>query len=114
MQVMVTTSQHGDAFVIAFGGEIDVASAVMVRDALDRVIAAGHHRIVVDLDEVRFIDSTGLGVLVGRLKAVRDLGGDLQISCTSPRIIRVLSITGLDEVFGVHASTDAAIAALAV
>lgn len=112
MQVTVTTSQQDGVFVLAFGGDIDVASAVTVRDALDRVIAAGHHTIVLDLSEVRFLDSTGLGVMVGRLKAVRDLGGDMHLVCTSPRITRVLSITGLDEVFTVHDSTDDAVAAL--
>lgn len=113
MQVTVTTSQHGGVFVLALGGDIDVASAVTMRDALDRVIAAGHHRVVLDLNEVRFLDSTGLGVMVGRLKAVRDLGGDLHLACTSPRILRVLSITGLDEVFTVHQTAEEAVSALA-
>ena len=112
MQVTVTTSQHDGVFVIAFGGDIDVASAVTVRDALDRVIAAGHHLIVMDLDGVRFLDSTGLGVMVGRLKAVRDLGGDMHLVCTSPRILRVMAITSLDEVFTLHDSTEDAVAAL--
>jgi anti-sigma B factor antagonist len=112
VQVTVTTSQHDGVFVIAFGGDIDVASAVTVRDALDRVIAAGHHRIVMDLDEVRFLDSTGLGVMVGRLKAVQDVGGDMQLVCTAPRIMRIMSITSLDEVFSIHATTDEAVAAL--
>lgn len=112
MQVTVTTSQHDGVFVLAFGGDIDVASAVTVRDALDRVIAAGHHRVVLDLNGVRFLDSTGLGVMVGRLKAVRDLGGDLNLVCTSPRIIRVLAITGLDGVFAVFETTEQAVMAL--
>ncbi|MDO5503998.1 MAG: STAS domain-containing protein [Actinomycetia bacterium] len=112
MQVTVTTSQHDGVFVLAFGGDIDVASAVTVRDALDRVIAAGHHTIVLDLSEVRFLDSTGLGVMVGRLKAVRDLEGDMHLVCTSRRIQRVMSITGLDDVFAIHASVDEAVAAL--
>lgn len=112
MQVTVTTSQQGGVFVIAFGGDIEVSSAATVRDALDRVIAAGHHRIVMDLDGVRFLDSTGLGVMVGRLKAVRDVGGDMHLVCTTPRITRVMAITSLDEVFTIHDSTDDAVAAL--
>ena len=112
MQVTVTTSQQDGVFVIAFGGDIDVASAVTFRDALDRVIAAGHHRIVMNLDEVTFLDSTGLGVMVGRLKAVRDVGGDMHLVCTTARIMRVMAITSLDEVFTIHASTEDAVAAL--
>lgn len=112
MQVTVATSQQDGILVLSFGGDIDVASAVTVRDALDRVIAAGHNRIVLDLDEVRFLDSTGLGVMVGRLKAVRDLDGDMHLVCTSARIARVMSITSLDEVFTIHASVDDALVAL--
>lgn len=112
MQVTVTTSQQDGVFILALGGDIDVATAVTVRDALDRVIAAGHHYIVLDLDEVPFLDSTGLGVMVGRLKAVRDLGGDMHLVCTSPRIARVLSITSLDEVFSIHGTIQEAVAAL--
>lgn len=112
MHVTVSTSQQNGVFVLSFGGDIDVASAVMVRDALDRVIAAGHHVIVLDLGEVRFLDSTGLGVMVGRLKAVRDLGGDMHLVCSSPRIVRVMSITGLDGVFTIHDSVADAVAAL--
>lgn len=112
MQVTVTTSQQDGVLVLSFGGDIDVASAVTVRDALDRVIAAGHHRIALDLSEVRFLDSTGLGVMVGRLKAVRDLGGDMHLVSTSARIARVLSITSLDEVFTIHETVPDAVAAL--
>ena len=113
MQVTVATSQQDGVFVLSFGGDIDVASAVTVRDALDRVIAAGHHCIVLDLDEVRFLDSTGLGVMVGRLKAVQDLDGDMHLVCSSARIARVMSITGLDEVFTIHDTVAAAAAAVA-
>lgn len=113
MQVTVTTSQQEGVFILALGGDIDVATAVTVRDALDRVIAAGHHNVVMDLNDVRFLDSTGLGVMVGRLKAVRDLGGDMHLVCTSPRIARVMSITGLDEVFSLHSTTEEAVAAVA-
>ena len=112
MQVTVTTSQQDGVFVLVLGGDIDVATAFTVRDALDRVLAAGHRLIVLDLSGVRFIDSTGLGVMVGRLKAVRDLGGDMHLVCTSPRITRVMAITSLDEVFTIHGSADEAVAAL--
>lgn len=112
MQVTVATSQQDGVYVLSFGGDIDVASAVTVRDALDRVIAAGYHRVVLDLGEVRFLDSTGLGVMVGRLKAVRDLDGDMHLVCTSPRISRVMSITGLDGVFTIHPTVADAVAAL--
>ena len=66
----------------------------------------GHYRLVVDLEGVEFMDSTGLGVLVSCLKRAKEHGGDLSLVCTSPQILRVLSITGLDKVFEVRASLD--------
>jgi anti-sigma B factor antagonist len=60
---------------------------------------------------VTFLDSTGLGVLVGRLKLVRNQSGWLRLVCSNERILRVFRITGLDKVFGIHASLDDALAA---
>ena len=109
MQVSVTTSSQDGVFVLSFGGDIDVASAVTVRDALDRVIAAGHHRLVLDLGDVQFLDSTGLGVLVGRLKVVRNHSGWLRVVCTQDRVLRVFRITGLDTVIGIHDTLEDAL-----
>ena len=96
---------------MAVGGEVDVHTAAQLRAALDAEIAAGHTRIVLDLDGVGFLDSTGLGVLVGRLKLVRNQSGWLRIVCSSDRVLRVFRITRLDKVFGIHASVADAVAA---
>ena len=111
MELSVTTSRHDDVSVVVVEGEVDVQTAAQLRQALDQEIAEGHVRLVVDLDEVTFLDSTGLGVLVGRLKLVRNASGWLRIVCSSDRILRVFRITGLDKVFGIHPSLDEALAA---
>ena len=111
MELSVTTSRHDDVSVVVVEGEVDVQTAAQLRQALDQEIAEGHVRLVVDLDEVTFLDSTGLGVLVGRLKLVRNASGWRRIVCSSDRILRVFRITGLDKVFGIHPSLDEALAA---
>lgn len=111
MELSVTTSHHDDVSIVVVEGEVDVQTAAQLRQTLDQEIAEGHVRLVVNLDEVTFLDSTGLGVLVGRLKLVRNASGWLRIVCSSDRILRVFRITGLDKVFGIHPSLDEALAA---
>lgn len=95
-------------------GDVDVASAPAMREAIDALIVAGHRRLVLDLTEVSFIDSTGLGVVVGRLKGLRREGGRLVIAAAHERVLRVLTITGLDAVIEVHPDLERAVAAAAV
>ena len=111
MELSVTTSRQDDVSVVTVAGEVDVYTAAQLRAVLDEEIGAGHARLVVDLDEVSFLDSTGLGVLVGRLKLVRNPSGWLRIVCSHDRILRVFRITGLDKVFGIHDSLEEALAA---
>ena len=61
------------------------------------------------MQEVEFLDSTGVGVLVGALKKVRSVGGTLDIVCTQPRLLKIFDITGLDKVFGLHTSVAEAV-----
>src|SRR5690606_31224716 len=95
--------------IIAVGGEIDVYTAPRLREAIVAAIEDGHRRLIVDVEQVEFLDSTGLGVLVGALKRVRADGGSLDIVCTHERILKIFEITGLDKVFGLHRTVDAAV-----
>jgi anti-sigma B factor antagonist len=96
--------------VLAVKGEIDVYTAPRLREQLVELVSQGHRHIVVDLEGVDFLDSTGLGVLVGGLKRVRSNGGDLSLVCTQPRILKVFEITGLTTVFSISRSVDEATA----
>lgn len=108
MDLSISAAHHGEITVVAVGGEIDVYTAAQLRDRLDEQIAAGRIRLVIDLTDVAFMDSTGLGVLVGRLKLVRSHGGTLRLVCSSERILTVFAITGLDKVFQIFDNaTDA-------
>jgi anti-sigma B factor antagonist len=94
-------------------GEIDVYTAPKLREQLIDLVGAGGYHIIVDMENVDFLDSTGLGVLVGGLKRVRAHDGSLQLVCTQERILKIFRITGLTKVFPIHASVDEAVATTA-
>jgi anti-sigma B factor antagonist len=100
--------ERGDVAVLAVSGEVDVATVPRLREQLHGLVASGTPRIVVDLDAVDFLDSTGLGVLVGALKRVRANGGELALVCTAPRIRKVFEVTGLTKVFALFDTVDEA------
>jgi anti-sigma B factor antagonist len=109
---LTITSRAVDEFdVIEIGGEIDVYTAPRLRETIVNAVEAGQNRLIIDVQQVQFLDSTGLGVLVGALKRVRADGGSLDIVCTQERILKIFEITGLDKVFGLHGSVDEARAA---
>jgi anti-sigma B factor antagonist len=97
--------------VIDVQGEIDMYTAPRLRELLIDLVSKGSYQLVVDLGKVGFLDSTGLGVLVGGLRRVRAHDGSLDLVCTQQRILKILKITGLTEVFGIYETVDQAIAA---
>ncbi len=97
--------------VIAASGEIDVATAPELREQLTSLIADDHRQLVVDLEDVDFIDSTGLGVLVGAVRRARAADGDLRLVCTNSRLLKVFDVTGLGDVFTIATSVDDAVSA---
>ncbi len=94
--------------VLVVKGEIDVYSAPRLREKLVELVTQGQRQIVADLEGVDFLDSTGLGVLVGGLKRLRSHNGDLSLVCTQARILKVFEITGLTSVFRIAATVDEA------
>ena len=97
--------------VIDVQGEIDIYTAPRLRELLINLVSKGNYQLVVNLDKVGFLDSTGLGVLVGGLKRVRAHDGSLDLVCTRQRILKIFRITGLTQVFGIYETVDQAIAA---
>ncbi|MCP2340356.1 MULTISPECIES: STAS domain-containing protein [Actinomadura] len=88
--------------VITVEGEIDVYTAPKLREKLIDLVNKGKFHLLVDMEKVEFLDSTGLGVLVGGLKRVRAHDGSLELVCTQERILKIFRITGLTKVFGIH------------
>jgi len=94
--------------VVTVRGEVDVATAPTLKDQLASCGERGDRYLVVDLRGVPFLDSTGLGVLVGAAKRQRDNGGDLCLVATEPRVVKVFEITGLLEMLPIHGDIEAA------
>lgn len=86
-----------------------MATAPGLRERLHGLLAEETQKLVVDLDDVGFLDSTALGVLVGALKRARSEGGDVRIVCTQPRVRKVFEITRLDSAFDLFDSVDEAV-----
>ena len=97
--------------VVTVEGEIDIYTAPRLRELLTDLAGKGSYQLVVDLEKAGFLDSTGLGVLVGGLKRVRPHDGWLDVVCTQERILKIFRITGLTKVFGIYQTVDQAIAA---
>ena len=97
--------------IVAIRGEVDIFTAPEVKRAAREAVFAGGNLIVLDLSDTTFIDSTGLGVIIGLAKLVRP-AGDLAIVNVDPAIAKTLAITGLDDIFAVRATRAEAIAAL--
>lgn len=98
--------------VIELGGEIDLYTAPEFKERMIELIEAGKKHIVVDLSKATFIDSTTLGVLVGGVKRLRPSGGALALVCTDQNITKIFEITGLDRVFPIHETREAALESL--
>ena len=107
LQVTTTTTTTAGYTVVEVGGEIDLHTAPALRDCLNQTIDAGSRRLVVDLRQVSFIDSIGLGVLIGvRRRLLTHAGheGSIHLVCAEGLMLRVLRITGLDGTFALHAT----------
>ena len=107
-------SDSPETTVIAVSGEIDVYTAPKLREKLVSLVDSGNYRLIVDMEGVEFLDSTGLGVLVGGLKRVRAHEGWIDLVSTQGRILRIFRITGLNKVFSIYDTVAQAAAAHAV
>jgi anti-sigma B factor antagonist len=96
--------------VVAVSGELDIYASPRLRGTLVDLVQAGARQLVVDTSDVTFIDSTGLGVLIGILKRVRAAGGQLRVVACGEAVLRMLRVTGLHQVFATFGSLDEALA----
>ena len=109
-RVEVTTLALGQA-VVTVRGELDLFTAPRLHEALEEAGELGARRLVVDLARVSFIDSSALGVLIAVGRKLRAAEGSLDLVCQDDHVRRVLELTGLDCVFGIHAQLQEALSA---
>jgi anti-sigma B factor antagonist len=105
----VTLHVEDTHVLVVATGEVDVYTAPQLRAALLEAIASSRPGVVVDLRQVTFIDSSGLGVLVGGLKRAKTSGQWLRVVSPDSRILRLFDITGLTKVFDLCPTVEAAL-----
>jgi anti-sigma B factor antagonist len=111
MNVRVDTrSPREGVALISLGGEVDVYTSPRVKQEIVDLLNGGTSKLVVDLTGVDYLDSTGLGVLIGGLKRARERDGDLKLICDNVRILRIFEITGLTKIFDIYRSEAEALA----
>jgi anti-sigma B factor antagonist len=103
-------TQIGDRTVVRVGGDVDAYTAPHLRTELFALLRAGANHLVIDLDGVDFMDSSGLGVLITLRRRLSGTGGSVCVVCTREPICRIFRITSLDRAVPVHSSTEEALA----
>ena len=111
LKVETRTPREGVA-VIALDGEVDVYTSPRLKQEMVDLLNRGQVHLVVDLNEVEYLDSTGLGVLIGGLKRAREREGDLRLICENMRILRIFEITGLTKIFEIDKDEEEALSRL--
>lgn len=101
MEILTTQAESGRKVQVA--GEVDVSNASKLRDAIDELIAEGVPSVDVDLSQVSYIDSTGIGVLVGAVHRAHDVGLSLTVSNPQRNVARVLDMLGVSGELGIEA-----------
>ena len=104
--MQIATTPGSDRYVITVSGEVDLASSPDLDTAIIAAIESGSSSLVIDLTDVSFMDSSGLGVIVRGLKRCREADKDLDLVITNERVLKVFGITGLDQVIPIHDSVE--------
>ncbi len=103
--------ENGDGYVICRPvGELDAFTVIQFRLSLAEL--ASNPRILIDMSGVPFVDSAGLGALIGGIRRARELGGDVAVACNRPTLTRLLHTTGFDRIVTVTETVESAAAAL--
>jgi len=110
LSIDIKSEKQGEALIYKLRGSLDLATSPSVRAALVEAASEGRHDIIVDLTQLEFIDSTGLGALIGAHRRALEHGGKVRLVVADGPIARLLNITGLIRVFPVYHTLDDALA----
>ena len=100
---------QGTHVVLAPEGKFNLVASPLLKARIDELVAAGKTKLIVDLHAVDFIDSSGLGSLIGGLKAARQQGGDLRIAQAGSQVKAVLKLTNLDRILNPYETIEEAL-----
>jgi len=104
--MQIATTPGSDRYVITVSGEVDLATSPELDTTIIAAIESGTSSVAIDLTDVSFMDSSGLGVIVRCLKRCREADKDLDLVITNERVLKVFGITGLDQVIPIHDSIE--------
>lgn len=96
-KIDIDVTDEGGYKVLKPEGDLDVYTVGSLRDSLGSIVEEDSPKVVVDLDSVPFMDSSGLGALMGGVRRLREAGGDLAIACTREQHLKLFTITGFGE-----------------
>ena len=108
MHLQIDVTRVAGHTVVSPQGEIDFATGPQLKDAITELLVAGEVHLVIDLLAVDFIESTGLGALIGGRRRAHALKGSLVLVCTEQQMLKIFRITGLDKVFRIYETVEAA------
>lgn len=113
MEVPLTGSELGEIKIstrdlapavtlVQVEGEVDVYTSPKLKETLLQLIEAGKEHLLINLNAVKYVDSSGLGVLVGRQKELKERDGSIHLICTNQSIVNIFNLTGLAKIFGIY------------
>jgi anti-sigma B factor antagonist len=108
MHLTIDVARRHGYTILSPQGEIDFATGPRLKEAISGALVAGDVHLVIDLLAVDFIESTGLGALIGGRRRAHALKGSLRLVCTEQQMLKIFRITGLDKVFAIYDSVDEA------
>lgn len=111
LEVQTRQSDNG-VTIVAPTGRLDVAGAPSLREAVSEAVRTGSPRVVIDMEGISFVDSTGLGSVIAALKQVRSREGELRLAAPNQQVRVVLELTTLDRVFPYYATVEEALTGL--
>jgi anti-sigma B factor antagonist len=113
MNLTVDVNRLDSVTVIDLSGELDAYTSLELRETVVRLIDEGAREMIINLKKVDFIDSVGLGTLVGCLKRSAEHGGSINLVCSNPQIQKVFDITGLSKIFAIYKTREEALKRMA-
>jgi anti-sigma B factor antagonist len=106
LSIDLKTENNGETLLFKLRGSLDLATSHTIRAALSEAAQKGAHGLIIDLTQLEFLDSTGLGALIGAHRRAAERGGSLRLVVRDGPIARLLNITGLVGVFAVYHSLE--------
>lgn len=102
-------TETASALIVRIEGELDQHRAQELRKEIDRRINMGCDNLIFDFSELEFMDSSGIGVIIGRYKSLLALGGSTAIAAAKPQVLRILSLAAIDRIIPLYDTVEEAL-----